>query len=158
MPKFKQTTYIDADIETVFDFHLDLENLLKISPDDANLQIFHAPEKLEQGAKVGLFVKMGPITTTMETVVDELDYPHKLVDRQVGGFFSEWIHTHEFEKITDSKTKLTDRIEYKLPGGVIGNVVGGGVVSSKIESIFKHRAQKTKELVEDIYRKKKGGS
>jgi ligand-binding SRPBCC domain-containing protein len=149
LPTYEQVTYIDANIEKVFAFHLDLNNLLRISPEDANLQIFHAPPKLEKGARVGLFVKIGPITTTMETVVEELDPPHRFVDRQVGGFFASWVHTHTFEKITENKTKLTDRIEYTLPGGVLGNLVGGGIAYSKIEEMFRHRAMMTKKLLEE---------
>lgn len=149
MPTFKQVTYIDVNIERVFEFHLDLKNLLRISPPEARLQVFHAPEKLKKGSRVGLFVKMGPITTTMETVVDELEAPYKMVDRQIGGFFKKWVHTHQFEKITETKTKLTDHIEYSLPLGVLGNVVGGGAAQDKIEAIFRHRAQMTKKLLEE---------
>jgi ligand-binding SRPBCC domain-containing protein len=149
VPTFEQVTYIDRDIQTVFDFHLDLDNLLKISPDDANLQIFHTPEKIEKGARIGLFVKIGPITTTMETIVEELDPPHKFVDKQIGGFFSKWLHTHLFEKVTENKTKLTDKIEYSLPGGVFANIVGGGIAQRKIEEMFRHRAARTKKLLED---------
>jgi ligand-binding SRPBCC domain-containing protein len=148
VPTFELVTYIDANIEEVFEFHLNLENLLRVSPEDAHLQIFHAPPKLEKGARVGLFVKIGPITTTMETIVEEIDPPHKFVDRQVGGFFASWIHTHLFEKITDTKTRLTDRIEYSLPGGVLGNLVAGGIAQDKIEELFRHRAMMTKKLLE----------
>jgi ligand-binding SRPBCC domain-containing protein len=149
LPTYEQVTYIDANIEKVFAFHLDLNNLLRISPEEAHLQIFHAPPRLEKGARVGLFVKIGPITTTMETVVEELDPPNKFIDRQVGGFFASWVHTHFFEKISDNKTKLTDRIEYTLPGGVLGNLVGGGIAYNKIEEMFRHRAMMTKKLLEE---------
>ena len=148
MPTFEQVTYIDRNIIDVFEFHLDLNNLLRISPEDANLQIFHAPDKMEKGARVGLFVKIGPITTTMETIIEELDPPYRLVDKQVGGFFSKWVHAHVFEKITESKTKLTDTIDYSLPGGILGNIVGGGIAHKKIEDMFRHRAQMTKKLLE----------
>ena len=149
MPTIKQVTYIDAPIEKVFDFHLDLNNLLKISPPEADLQIFHAPDNIVEGATVGLFVKLGPITTTMETVIDELEPPHKFVDRQIGGVFSKWTHTHLFEKITESKTKLTDIIEFSLPMGMLGNLFGGGIVKDKIEKIFRHRAMMTRKLLEE---------
>ena len=149
MSEFKQTTYIDAPIEDVFEFHLSLENLLRISPDDANLQIFHAPEKMVQGAKVGLFVKIGPITTTMETVVEVLDPPNKFVDVQVGGFFESWRHTHLLEKVTENKTKLTDIIEYELPMGIFGKMLGGNIAHNKIEAMFRHRAMMTKKLLEE---------
>ena len=154
MSEFKQTTYIDAPIEDVFEFHLSLENLLRISPEDANLQIFHAPEKMEQGARVGLFVKIGPITTTMETVVEVLDPPNKFVDKQVGGFFESWTHTHLFEKVTDTKTKLTDIIEYELPMGIFGKMLGGNIAHNKIESMFRHRAMMTKKLLEEARQKR----
>ena len=148
MPTIKQVTYIDAPIEKVFAFHLDLNNLLKISPPETDLQIFHMPDKMVEGATVGLFVKMGPITTTMETVIDELDPPHKFVDRQIGGFFSKWTHTHLLEKITETKTKLTDIIEFSLPMGILGNLFGGGIVQDKIEKIFRHRAMMTRKFLE----------
>ena len=148
MPIFEQVTYIEINIQKVFEFHLDLKNLLRISPKDFRLQIYHAPERLVEGAMVGLFVKAGPITTTMETVVEEFLPPYKFVDRQVHGFFSHWIHTHTFEKVTENMTKLTDHIDYKLPLGGLGSLFGGGIAQEKIEKVFRHRAQRTKELLE----------
>jgi ligand-binding SRPBCC domain-containing protein len=148
MSTYKLITYLDAEIHEVFDFHIDLDNLLLITPPDFKLQIFHRPEALEVGAKIGLFVKMGPVTTTMESVIEELDRPTRLVDRQIGGFFSKWIHTHEFEIITSKKTKLIDLVEYGLPMGALGKLFGGSYAQNTIEKMFRHRALMTKKLLE----------
>jgi len=149
MPVIEMVTHINANIQKVFEFHLDLNNLLKITPPEAKLQIFHMPEKIEVGAKVGLFVKIGPVTTTMETIVDEIEAPTKFVDRQISGFFSKWIHTHQFHKVTEKMTRLTDIIDFSLPMGILGNIVGGGVAQSQIEKMFRHRAEMTKTLLEE---------
>jgi ligand-binding SRPBCC domain-containing protein len=68
-------------------------------------------------------------------------------DRQVSGPFAQWIHRHEFERVGDS-TLLTDRIDYRLPGGLWANRLLGWAVQLGLQQMFRHRHRITKRFCE----------
>jgi ligand-binding SRPBCC domain-containing protein len=69
------------------------------------------------------------------------------VDQQVEGPFSRWVHRHEFEDL-GSHTRLTDRIEYCLPGGALVNALLAWAVKPGLGRMFAHRHAVTKRLCE----------
>jgi ligand-binding SRPBCC domain-containing protein len=68
-------------------------------------------------------------------------------DRQVSGPFAEWIHRHEFEPVGHD-TRLTDRIEFRLRGGVWINRLFGGAVALSLQPMFRHRHWVTRSYCE----------
>ena len=68
------------------------------------------------------------------------------VDEQSQGPFAKWIHRHEFEAV-GSTTRLTDRIEYELPGGARVNSLFGWTVNLGLRNMFSHRHRVTREAV-----------
>ena len=52
---------------------------------------------------------------------------------------------HEFEP-AGSKTRLTDRIEYELPGGALVNMLFGWIVTLGLRNMFVHRHRVTQEV------------
>ena len=67
------------------------------------------------------------------------------VDEQIQGPFAKWIHRHEFEA-AGSETRLTDRIDYELPGGSLVNLLFGWTVNLGLRNMFAHRHRVTREL------------
>ena len=67
------------------------------------------------------------------------------VDEQIQGPFAKWIHRHEFET-AGSKTRLTDRIDYELPGGSLVNLLFGWTVNLRLRNMFAHRHRVIREL------------
>jgi ligand-binding SRPBCC domain-containing protein len=68
-------------------------------------------------------------------------------DRQISGPFARWDHRHEFEAVGNA-TRLTDRIEYRLPGGAWTNLLFGWAVQLGLRQTFRHRHQVTKRYCE----------
>ena len=62
--------------------------------------------------------------------------------------YLEWIHRHEFEA-AGSKTRLTDRIDYELPGGSLVNLLFGWTVNLGLRNMFAHRHRVTRELARE---------
>ena len=69
-------------------------------------------------------------------------------DEQIEGPFSKWIHRHEFKSVGDA-TRLTDRIEYRLPGGVRMNCPFRWAVHLGLLQMFRHRHWLTKRYCEN---------
>ena len=65
-------------------------------------------------------------------------------DRQVSGPFSSWVHTHHF--LPDPVgSMLVDEIDYRLPGGAVGQALGGGFVKKSLDRMFHFRHQRTRD-------------
>jgi ligand-binding SRPBCC domain-containing protein len=69
------------------------------------------------------------------------------VDEQVSGPFAKWVHRHEFESF-GGRTRLTDRIEYELPGGALVNRLMNWAVTPGLVRMFAYRHKVTKEICE----------
>ena len=69
----------------------------------------------------------------------------RFADRQTRGPYCFWHHIHEFiEK--DGGTIIRDRIFYKLPGWIPGDIIAYRFVRKELEKIFLHRREVVAEL------------
>lgn len=75
-------------------------------------------------------------------------------DRMVTGPMAAWEHTHTFVPLGEGRSELIDRIEYRVPGGAIGRVLGGGKFARDLERMFRFRHRRT---AEDIARHQAAG-
>ena len=106
---------IDEPVETVFAFHQREDALALLSPPFPPITIKRTGG-LEPGAQVEL--RCGPIHWVARHT--EFEQDRLFVDELIDGPFQLWVHRHEFEDLGDT-TRLTDRIEYRVRGGVILN-------------------------------------
>jgi hypothetical protein len=74
-------------------------------------------------------LQVGPVRWIARHTAYEQD--SLFVDEQIRGPFRFWVHRHEFEAI-DGRTKLTDRIEYQLPGGTLVNLLFAWIVNARL--------------------------
>lgn len=55
------------------------------------------------------------------------------------GPFKKWVHTRYFEHISKNKCKIRDEIEFILPFGKLGSLLGEKEVRDNLTSLFKFR-------------------
>ena len=85
-----------------------------------------------------------------KTVIQEWNPPHGFIDVQAEGPYQLWEHTHDFIPFAEG-TLMVDRVRYRLPMGVLGNLIGGALVRSEVEKIFQfRRTYITKNLERDL--------
>ena len=111
---------------------------------------------IEVGAHVVLRVRIGPLRhrwISEHRVYDQDRYCFR--DTQVKGPFAHWDHTHRVEPVGPSTCILEDRIEYLLPLGPIGNILGGSYVRRKLARMFDYRQRVT---AQDIAAHRQRGS
>jgi ligand-binding SRPBCC domain-containing protein len=143
MPTFVRSILIRAPVETVFRFHQRDDALRLLSPAFPPLRVIEKTGGIERGARVVLGI--GPIRwVALHTAFEKNRF---FVDRQISGPFAEWIHRHEFETVGDA-TRLTDRVNYRLPGGPWTNRLLGWAVRAGLERMFRLRQQTTKHYCE----------
>lgn len=148
MHTFERSVLINAPIESVFHFHDDPNNLLKISPPDVKVKVISAT-KAGKGQRVALDVtQFGFFTSRWEAEITVYEPPFKMVDVLHKSPFRSWKQTRLFEKLGENQTRLTDRVEYELPAESVSGFLAGWYVEREIEKMFAFRQKKTKELLE----------
>ena len=143
MPTFVRSSIINAPVETVFAFHGREGALSLLTPLFPPVRVVSRSGGISKGARVELRV------AGMRWVAVHTAYQQNrlFVDEQVAGPFSQWIHRHEFEDLR-GKTRLTDRVEYLLPGGHYVNSLFGWVIRPGLMQMFSHRHRVTKKFCE----------
>ena len=74
--------------------------------------------------------------------------PNLFADTQLSGPFAVWNHQHRFEPSTEEYSTINDRIDYRLPLGWLGSLLGSGKALRTIESMFAYRHRVTREDLE----------
>jgi ligand-binding SRPBCC domain-containing protein len=144
VPHFVKSVLVNAPIETVFEFHERDDALSLLSPAFPPVRVIRKHGGIEPGSWVEL--KVGPVhwTALHSAFVKNRFFE----DKQVSGPFAAWIHRHEFDSLGNA-TRLTDRIEFRLPGGQLVNFILGWVVKIALYGMFRQRHQRTKQLCEE---------
>ena len=130
-------------METVFGFHEREDALRLLSPAFPAVRVVRKQGGIETGSRVEL--RIGPLRwVALHTAFQKNRF---FEDQQISGPFAKWIHRHEFEAVGGA-TLLTDRIEYRLPGGVWMNHLFGWAMQLGLQQMFRHRHRITKRYCE----------
>lgn len=95
----------------------------------------------DEGARVVL--RVGPLRQRWVAEHSGAVPGREFRDRQVEGPFARWEHVHRLIPEGERTCTLEDRIEYALPGGAIGDSVGGRAVRSLLDRMFAYRHRVT---------------
>ena len=143
MATFTRSVLINAPVETVFGFHERPDALTLLSPPFPPVRVLHKDGGIEPGSRVEL--RVGSVHWVALHTAFERN--RLFVDEQVEGPFAKWIHRHEFESVGEA-TRLTDNVEYLLPGGAAGNFAFAWMVRIGLARMFRDRHRTTKQLCE----------
>lgn len=143
LPVFVKSVLIDAPVEEVFRFHERNDALALLTPAFPPVRMLSRTDGIEIGARVELRVGVF-LWIALHTAYEK---NRLFEDRQIQGPFAKWVHRHEFEP-AGTGTRLTDRIEYQLPGGPLVNRLFGWIVNLGLVKMFSHRHGVTKEICE----------
>jgi ligand-binding SRPBCC domain-containing protein len=145
---FKQSR-INATPETVFAFHESPGALQWLVPPWETMKIAESSGSIRAGSRVVLRGKiLGFLPATWVAEHTEYDPPRLFADRQVSGPFAFWHHRHLMIDDGAGGTLLRDEIEYRLPMGVLGRLLGGRLVRNKLQRMFDYRHDVTRRMIE----------
>lgn len=145
METFVHRTHINAPAEEVFRWHARPGAFERLNPPWEPVEIVARHGGVKNGAVVVLRMGLGPLSQYW--VAEHRDYQEgrQFRDVQVSGPFAHWVHTHRFEPDGPSACYLEDHIEYALPLGTFGRLVGGSFVRHKLERMFIYRHRVTSD-------------
>jgi ligand-binding SRPBCC domain-containing protein len=146
MPQFETTAIFPRPVEEVFEFFRRPANVLAVNPPELNLQLIEAPEVLQRGSRVVLQARKFGIPQRLESEVTVVEPPCLIVDELQQGPFRKWVQTHRFEK-SGTGTRVTFRIDFEPPGGMLGLMVNVSVIEAELRSMFPYRIAKLHEVL-----------
>ena len=138
---------IKTDMNTAWEFLSDPKNLQRITPEAMGFNILAgADRKMFPGQVIHYTVSPFPgITTKWVTEITHVEDGKYFVDEQRFGPYALWHHKH-FIKEIEGGVEMEDIIDYKIPFGILGQMVHPILVKPQLKKIFAYREKALKEL------------
>ena len=142
--KFQYRSVVDVPSDELFAWHARPGAVSRLMPPWENLQILQDAGSLEDGSEVVFRLSRGPVSMRWVAKHTGCHPGEEFRDVQVSGPFKSWVHTHRFISQGDGQAVLEDDIEYALPLGALGDLVGKNYVANQLERMFVHRHAQTR--------------
>lgn len=141
--QFVAQSRIEASAEVVFRWHAEPDALERLTPPWEPVEVVQRAPGIHDGDRGILGVRLGPLR--FRWVFEHSDYieGRQFRDVQIEGPFHRWEHTHRMEPHGATGCILTDYIQYELPLGFAGKVLGGWFVRRRLVRLFKYRHRVT---------------
>ncbi|APZ44869.1 cell division inhibitor [Polaribacter reichenbachii] len=134
-------------LEKAWEFLSSPKNLKTITPNYMSFDIISDIDKPMYSGQIIQYI-VTPILGIKTKWVTEITHVKELkyfVDEQRFGPYALWHHKHFINKI-DGGVEMEDIIDYKVPMGILGQMVQPFLVKPKLEEIFAYRQKKLVEL------------
>ena len=134
-------------LDKAWEFLSNPKNLKVITPDYMSFNIVSTIDRpLYTGQIIQYIVTpfLG-IKTQWVSEITHIEEKKYFVDEQMYGPYALWHHKH-FVKEIPGGVELEDIIDYKVPLGLLGQLVHPFLVKPKLEEIFNYRQEKLLEL------------
>lgn len=145
--RLKFSTEIEVDLQTLYDFHIDTNNLPKITPPWIEVQIISLALPLHQGSEIELDITRFGMRQRWKMQIAELESPGLVCDKALKSPFASFVHHHRFEAIDDTKSLLSDELSFSLPFYPL-SLIALPFIKQDIRKMFEYRHLHTKTLLE----------
>lgn len=145
--KLHQKQNLPITKQEAWDFLSDPKNLKVITPDYMGFYILSGADRPMFAGQIIQYIVtpvLGIKTKWVTEITHVIDGEY-FVDEQRFGPYSLWHHKH-FIKEIDGGVEMEDIIDYKVPMGILGQLVHPILVKPKLKEIFDYRTKKLEEL------------
>ncbi|MES2618375.1 MAG: SRPBCC family protein [Bacteroidota bacterium] len=138
----KVSQQLPISLEHAWDFISSPYNLQKITPAEMNFKILNGvkPEDKMHAGQVIVY-SLTPLLGIRTEWVTEITHMHQheyFIDEQRFGPYSLWHHMHSLKAI-DGGVQMDDVIHYKLPFGILGQLIHFVLIRKKLKTLFDYR-------------------
>jgi len=150
--RFMKETLLEVPAQVAFNWHAQPDALKRLLPPWEKIRIVNQTGGIENGDRVELSI---PLFAGLRTrwIAEHCGYEagYLFEDVQLKGPFESWHHKHVFEPVTEASCKLIDDIEYAIPFGKPGSLLGESFVQNKLNAQFAYRHWQSKTEIELHY-------
>ena len=142
-----KTQKLPISVDEAWEFLSDPKNLKIITPAKMSFDIISGADRPIYAGQI-LQYKVTPMMGIRTKWVSEIKsiVPKKyFVDEQLYGPYSLWHHKHFIREI-EGGVEMEDIIDYKIPLGILGQMMHPFLVKPRLEEIFNYRQKKLVEL------------
>ncbi|MDX2187934.1 MAG: TIGR01777 family oxidoreductase [Opitutaceae bacterium] len=136
---FERTIRLPRPAQAVFSWLEARGALERLTPPWERIEVVKPAESLRDGTTVELRSRAAGFNLRWK--VEHRDYVEgkQFRDVQLEGPFASWEHLHRVDATRAGESDLTDRIEYRPPGGVLGDIVGNWWIQKRLSKLFRYR-------------------
>ncbi len=142
--KLERNQTIKSDIDTIWQFFSQPNNLAVITPAYMNFRIISDTGNGNIYPGQIITYKVSPLLGIPLFWMTEITHAERnrlFVDEQRIGPYKLWHHQHIFEEV-DGQILMTDIVHYSLPYYMLGKIAHLLFVKRQLENIFEYRRQK----------------
>lgn len=134
-------------LEEAWNFIADPKNLEVITPKSMGFKTISGDDKaMFAGQIIHYYITpLWGIKLQWVTEITHVEYKKFFVDEQRFGPYNFWHHKHFLKEIPGG-VEMEDIVHYKVPMGILGQIVHPFIVKPKLEEIFAFRQKKLVEL------------
>ena len=140
---FEKTSRIPASARHLYEWHSRPGAFSRLAPPWQQVRLRAGSTGLREGSRVVLELKSGPFHRTWVAEHRNVRPGLGFQDIQLEGPFARWEHTHDFAPVDEMHSELRDSITYRLPAGVLGNLVGSDFARHQLQRVFTYRHDTT---------------
>lgn len=130
---------VPADLETVFGFFAEPNNLERLTPGFLQFRTQRLPETpLRTASLIDYRLQLHGVPVWWRTRIEDWSPPLRFIDVQVRGPFRRWRHLHEFSAV-GGETLVTDTVLYDVYCRRLYATRALGWIDSDLRRIFVHR-------------------
>ena len=152
MPEFVHRTRLNHAVADVFAWHMRPGAFERLIPPWERVTIESREGTPATGGRVLFRVRRGPTEIRIEVCHTDFELYRLFRDEQVRGPFTRWVHTHRFERESGGGCTVEDHVDWELPMGAAGRLLGGSSVEAELERIFTFRHHRLQNDLDRIAR------
>jgi len=131
--------WVPQPVNKTFSFFKEAKNLEKITPKFLKFKILkQSTPEIQEGTKINYRLSLHGLSIGWQSMITDWKPDKKFSDIQLKGPYNHWYHTHEFEE-KNGGTLIKDRVLYRVPFGIPGDLVAGKFIKKDLETIFNYR-------------------
>ena len=112
----------------------------RLTPPWEDVRVVHRSGGVHTGAVVRLQIRKGPLRLRWDLRHYGFEEGRRIADEQTRGPLRAWRHTRTFgDSAGGNACEMTDRVEFDLPHGAIGGLLGRGYVRRSVERMLRFR-------------------
>ncbi len=140
MERFVARVRLPVSAEEAFAWHARPGAFERLSPPWSPARVIRRTGTgIEEGTRLEIVTRIGPVPARWVAVHGPVEPGRSFEDVQVSGPFAHWRHRHRFFPEGPAASTLEDDVEYALPLGAVGGLLGKALARRSIERLFARR-------------------